>query len=61
MSSAMDKAKGRIKEITGRIGGNERLEAEGRTDQARARAREAVKDVRERARGVRDSLRRGRS
>ncbi|MEW1902718.1 CsbD family protein [Streptomyces sp. NPDC086147] len=61
MSGAMDKAKGRIKEITGRISGNERLETEGRTDQAKARAREAVKDVRERARGVRDSLRRGRS
>ncbi|MFJ3816162.1 CsbD family protein [Streptomyces sp. NPDC090056] len=61
MSGAMDKAKGRIKEITGRISGNERLETEGRTDQVKARAREAVKDVRERARGVRDSLRRGRS
>ncbi|MFJ3502518.1 CsbD family protein [Streptomyces sp. NPDC090135] len=61
MSGAVDKAKGRIKEITGRISGNERLETEGRTDQAKARAREAVKDVRERARGVRDSLRRGRS
>ncbi|MFB7028087.1 MULTISPECIES: CsbD family protein [unclassified Streptomyces] len=61
MSSAMDRAKGRIKEITGRISGNERLETEGRTDQTKARAREALKDVRERARGVRDSLRRGRS
>ncbi|MFE5832184.1 CsbD family protein [Streptomyces sp. NPDC056488] len=61
MSGAMDKAKGRIKEITGRISGNERLETEGRTGQAKARAREAVKDVRERARGIGDSLRRGRS
>ncbi|MGW6565890.1 CsbD family protein [Streptomyces sp. NPDC054975] len=56
----MDKARGRIKELTGKITGNERLEAEGRTDQAKAKAREAVRDVRERARGLRDSLRRSR-
>ncbi|MFD3532213.1 CsbD family protein [Streptomyces sp. NPDC058664] len=61
MSGATDKFKGRIKEITGKITGDQRLESEGRTDQARAKAREAVRDVRARARGVRDSLRRDRS
>ncbi|MFF9851033.1 CsbD family protein [Streptomyces litmocidini] len=61
MSSVTDKLKGRIKEITGKITGNQRLETEGRTDQARAKVREAVRDVRERARGVRDSLRSNRS
>ncbi|MFD3336659.1 CsbD family protein [Streptomyces sp. NPDC058700] len=61
MSGVTDKFKGRIKEITGKITGDQRLESEGRTDQARAKAREAVRDVRERARGVRDSLRKGRS
>ncbi|QGZ52652.1 CsbD family protein [Streptomyces sp. QHH-9511] len=61
MSGVTDKFKGRIKETTGKITGDRRLESEGRTDQARAKAREAVRDVRERARGVRDSLRRDRS
>ncbi|MEU9295006.1 CsbD family protein [Streptomyces sp. NPDC048266] len=61
MSGATDKFKGRIKEIAGKVTGDQRLESEGRTDQARAKAREAARDIRERARGVRDSLRRGRS
>ncbi|MFF5637215.1 CsbD family protein [Streptomyces sp. NPDC012825] len=61
MSGAADRFKGRVKEITGRITGDQRLETEGRTDRTRAKAREAVRDVRERARGVRDSLRRDHS
>jgi uncharacterized protein YjbJ (UPF0337 family) len=52
----MDKAKGKLKEVAGKFTGNERLEAEGRTDQARTRIRETVKDVRERAEGIKDSL-----
>ncbi|MGW0116975.1 CsbD family protein [Streptomyces sp. NPDC003327] len=61
MSGVTDKLKGRIKEVTGKITGDRRLETEGRTDQARAKARSAVREVRERARGVRDSLRRDHS
>ncbi|MFF8835258.1 CsbD family protein [Streptomyces sp. NPDC015130] len=61
MGDAMDKAKGRIKEITGKITGHERLEAEGRTDQMKAKIHEKVTNVRHRAEGIRDSLKRDRS
>ncbi|MEU7038544.1 CsbD family protein [Streptomyces sp. NPDC046237] len=61
MSSAMDKAKGKLKEVAGKITGNERLEAEGRTDQARTKIRETVKSVRERAEGIKGSMKRDRS
>ncbi|MCX4985428.1 CsbD family protein [Streptomyces sp. NBC_00572] len=61
MSDAMDKVMGRFKEITGKITGHERLEAEGRTDQAKAKIREKAKSVRHRAEGVMDSLKRDRS
>ncbi|MEU3745762.1 MULTISPECIES: CsbD family protein [Streptomyces] len=57
MSGAMDKAKGRFKEIAGKITGHERLEAEGKTDQVRARIRQKVTSARHRAEGIRDSLR----
>ncbi|NML52704.1 CsbD family protein [Streptomyces sp. R302] len=56
MGSAVDKARGRFKELAGRFTGDKRLEAEGRTDQAKAKARGAVRSLRERARGVMDSV-----
>ncbi|MFF4652066.1 CsbD family protein [Streptomyces sp. NPDC001380] len=60
MGLAVHRFRGRIKEIAGKAVGSERLEAEGRTDQAKAGIRRAAMNARERARGVRDSLRRGR-
>ncbi|MFD7321672.1 CsbD family protein [Streptomyces sp. NPDC059875] len=59
--SSMDKAKGKLKEVAGKITGNERLESEGRTDQVKTKIRETVKSVREHAEGVKDSLKRDRS
>ncbi|MFF5503437.1 CsbD family protein [Streptomyces roseolus] len=56
MGSVADKARGRAKELTGRLTGNERLVAEGRTDQAKAKARRALRNLRERARGVMDAF-----
>ncbi|MEU9865177.1 CsbD family protein [Streptomyces sp. NPDC047971] len=56
----MEKAKGKLKEVAGKFTGNERLEAEGRTDQAKTKIRETVKGVRERAEGIKDSLKRDR-
>ncbi|MEV7281352.1 CsbD family protein [Streptomyces sp. NPDC093111] len=61
MSGAVDKAKGRLKELAGKITGHERLEAEGRTDQARVKIREKAQSVRRRAEGVMDSFRHDRS
>lgn len=56
--NAMDKVKGMIKEAVGKLSGNERLKAEGRTDQAKAKVREAAEHVRERAAGIMDSVKR---
>ncbi|MGJ7419351.1 CsbD family protein [Streptomyces cinereoruber] len=61
MSGATEKIKGKIKEITGKAVGDRRLETEGKTDRARAKAQEALGEARERARGVRDSFKRKRS
>ncbi|MFJ5878524.1 CsbD family protein [Streptomyces sp. NPDC093088] len=61
MSGATEKIKGKIKEITGKAVGDRRLETEGMTDQARAKAQEALEGARERACGVRDSFKRKRS
>ncbi|MDV5143935.1 CsbD family protein [Streptomyces sp. NPDC050842] len=52
----MEKAKGKLKEAAGKVTGNKRLEAEGKTDQMKGKVREAVEAVRERAKGIRDSL-----
>ncbi|MFF0479148.1 CsbD family protein [Streptomyces sp. NPDC004284] len=57
----MDKAKGRLKEITGKITGHERLEAEGKTDQMKVKIRRKMTSVRHRAEGIRDSLKHDRS
>ncbi|MBC3840651.1 CsbD family protein [Streptacidiphilus sp. 4-A2] len=54
--SAMDKIKGKAKEATGKATGNDRMAAEGKTDQAKGKAKDAMENVKERAQGVRDSL-----
>ncbi|WP_329624891.1 CsbD family protein [Streptomyces sp. NBC_01255] len=51
-----EKAKGKLKEAAGKATGNKRLETEGKTDQMKAKAREAGDAVRDRAKGVSDSL-----
>ncbi|WP_055601277.1 CsbD family protein [Streptomyces aureus] len=61
MDGAMDKAKGKIKEIAGKITGHERLEAEGRTDQVKVKIRRSAASVRHRAEGIRNSLKRDHS
>lgn len=53
---ALDKLKGKAKEVAGKATGDKRQEAEGKTDQAKGAAKQAVDDARERAEGVRDSL-----
>ncbi|GEB54436.1 CsbD family protein [Streptomyces gardneri] len=52
----MEKAKGKLKEVAGKVTGNKRLETEGKTDQLKAKAREAGEAVRDRVKGIRDSL-----
>jgi len=55
--SAMDKIKGKVKEMAGKATGNDRMRAEGRTDRAKGTAKQAP----EQARGIKDSLTGGRS
>ena len=56
MAGKSDKVKGSIKEAAGKVTGDRRTEAEGKTDQAKGEAKNAARDVKETAKGVRDSL-----
>lgn len=53
---AMDKLKGKAKEVAGKVTGDKRQEAEGRTDQAKGGVKETAENARDRAQGMRDSL-----
>ena len=56
MAGTEDKTKGAIKEGIGKVTGDRRTEAEGKTDQAKGDAKQAGHDLKESAKGVRDSL-----
>jgi uncharacterized protein YjbJ (UPF0337 family) len=56
MAGTEDKTKGAIKEGIGKVTGDRRTEAEGKTDRAKGDAKQAGHDVKEAAKGVRDSL-----
>ena len=56
MAGTMDKVKGSIKEGVGKATGDERIEAEGKADQVKGHVKDAAHDVKEGAKGVRDSL-----
>jgi uncharacterized protein YjbJ (UPF0337 family) len=49
--SAMDKIKGKAKEMAGKATGDRSKEAEGKTDQAKGNAKEAMEDMRDKAEG----------
>ena len=55
-SGAGDKIKGAVKEGAGKLTGDMRTEAEGKTDQAKGDVKDATGNVSESAKGVRDSL-----
>ncbi|MFI1682451.1 CsbD family protein [Streptomyces sp. NPDC020607] len=55
--NAMDKAKGKAKEMMGKASGDDRRSAEGKTDQAKGKAKDAADDMRDKAEGMRDSFR----
>jgi len=56
MTGTTDKVKGAIKEAVGKLTGNRRIKAEGKTDQAKGEGKSAAREVKETAKGVRDSL-----
>ena len=55
MAGEKDKAKG-SKEAAGKVTGDRRTEAEGKTDRAKGEAKDAAHHAKEGAKGVRDSL-----
>ncbi|MEU6993512.1 CsbD family protein [Streptomyces sp. NPDC046465] len=55
--NAMDKAKGKAKEMMGKASGNDRMAAEGKTDKAKGKAKDTADDMRDKAEGMRDSFR----
>ncbi|WP_407554275.1 CsbD family protein [Streptomyces sp. Pv4-95] len=52
----MDKMKGKAKEATGKMSGDDRMASEGRTDQAKGKAKEAMSKAKDKAAGMKDSL-----
>ncbi|MDX2561964.1 CsbD family protein [Streptomyces sp. TX20-6-3] len=59
--STVQKGKGAVKEVAGKATGNSRLEAEGKSDQMAAEAREAIERVHASARKARDDTKRSNS
>jgi uncharacterized protein YjbJ (UPF0337 family) len=59
MAGAKDKAKGSLKETAGKVTGDKQTEAEGKTDRAKGEAKDTAHSVKESAKGVRDSLKKG--
>jgi uncharacterized protein YjbJ (UPF0337 family) len=56
MAGEKDKVKGSLKEAAGKVTGDRRTEAEGKTDRAKGEAKDAAHHAKEGAKGVRDSL-----
>ena len=56
MAGEKDKVKGSVKETVGKATGDDRTEAEGKTDRAKGEVKETAHDVKESLKGVRDSL-----
>ena len=56
MAGEKDKAKGSLKEGVGKVTGDRQTEAEGKTDRAKGQVKDAAHDVKESAKGMRDSL-----
>lgn len=56
MEGTTDKIKGAIKEGVGKVTGDRRTEAEGKTDQAKGDVKNTVQDVSDSVKGVGDSL-----
>lgn len=55
--SAMDRIKGKAKELMGKAKGDQRMESEGQTDQVKGKAKDSMEGAKDRAEGARDSLR----
>jgi uncharacterized protein YjbJ (UPF0337 family) len=52
MGEIVDKAKGKIKQVTGILTGNDKLKAEGEGDELKGKVKGAVEDVKHAIRGA---------
>ncbi|MER6307201.1 CsbD family protein [Streptomyces sp. NPDC001739] len=55
---AKDKLKGKAKQATGKITGDDRLKAEGRMEEAKGKAKDTMDDAGENIRGTKESIKR---
>ncbi|GAA0477581.1 CsbD family protein [Streptomyces olivaceiscleroticus] len=53
---AMDKLKGKAKEMAGKATGDRRMKGEGRADQTKGKAKDAVDEAKGQGKGIKDSL-----
>jgi uncharacterized protein YjbJ (UPF0337 family) len=58
MAGTIDKIKGGIKDAVGRITGDKRVRAEGKTDKVKGHAEDAARGAKENAKGAKDSIKR---
>lgn len=56
MAGTGDKVKGAIKEAVGKLTGDRRTEAEGKTDRTKGEVKDTAHDTKDTVRGVTDSL-----
>jgi uncharacterized protein YjbJ (UPF0337 family) len=55
-SNKVDDLAGKAKEGAGKVTGNDELESEGKTDQAKSSLKEGAREVKEGLEGVKDSV-----
>lgn len=55
-SNKIDDLGGKAKEGAGKVTGNDKMESEGKTDQAKSSVKEGAREVKEGLEGVKDSV-----
>lgn len=56
MAGTMDKIKGSVKEGVGKVTGDAKTEAEGKSDRVKGQLKDAAQDAKDRARGMKETL-----
>ena len=59
MAGTMDKIKGSVKDAVGGATGDTKTQAEGKADKAKGHVKDAAHEVKEGAKGVTDSMKKG--
>ncbi len=56
VTGRVDQAKGKVKEVAGKLVGNERLEVEGQADQVKGKVKGAFGDTKERVKDMANDI-----